>query len=1162
MSLSSGKESAQHEVKRITSVLVTDLVPNRGAASAKPRPQSAPVSQAHLLELDRRLGSVKIGELSVSRVELHRMGAQLDGSSAGTDLPPLLQPDGALIDTIQFDPLKVEQHIKAQPSAEAPDATLMLFELASVRSPGTPPLFDTRPGSAPSSSMTQLDKLLNTLRAAEAKKNQPAASSMPKWVNKLKSKTMVTAGLGMQVYGIYSGLLGIRDGLQKGDATEVGVNAGEIAGEAASMLVERGLSQTGTMLVQNKEVLRQTLRNGDKVLKGFLATSQGVWLIRGASLMAAVLTLPFDIYLAIRALDAAVTTTGKQAMDHYVNAGFSLTSAGLSVAIGVAALAGFNSAGPVGLLACATLILGARIYGAVRQVDDIDDYIELSVGERWRSGWFAFTGQDLDASVLERYQVEHTRVSYAKALKEQAQKLLDGEMKSSVEAIVSGRFDVEMRPVKHWKFYWKDGEEPYQAINTPTVVDSDDVIYAANGLDKVPGVSVGEPGKNKGIYWQLGGGDDQVFGVRDKSNYFSFTTGKKNLTGGDENDAFIFQVDETLKTPTTDAMNALHGGAGTDTVSLQGQVPSLNTLTYIGHEIDLRDGISLLKAPDDTAPVRYATMTEIENVETVPGGSSRVLGSREANTITLNGSNDTATGREGDDVFRLMGYNSRVDGGQGKDRYFVALKGGEVEITEDGQELSIIELDCAMEAISHWQVQGTSLNVKILRGADGYDMPRQVSIIDAYQTVDTYRILRNDAVLFITQDGFTLKPDLPGKLESMHDHDISMVVLEHGVSPTAPVIFNGGVGVLPHASLENYFIPRGCNDPAFEIQERRDKTTTTLYLDYDSTELQDVRDVTSRDVGHFSYLTYSDMSLTLQLSDNTQLTLKHYSKNGAGAPTNVAGILMSSGVTLVHSIILVLRDGTSYRVLQPRTSYLDDHRQPGKRVVDGSHALRRRNGHYLFNRPMDEVIRLAAKPQKITVPERRHNNIYVLEGNASAYEIHPSPGATLRLLTTSEIESSAWTVYTDTLSKDLDYTDLRVGEGWILIDDVRLLVEQTPASGKPKESVYVVLASGNCYLIDLSEAKARLLSMDIRRPTLIPPILQEILAHQADDRLATTFLSVEGICLIDGTPGAIFYDTLEQRWVVDSDDTRQVLSSELTIATALGYHRKHTDNVF
>lgn len=1140
----------------MTSVLVTDLASTRAATSAQPRPRSAPVSSEQLRALDRRLGPVKIGELRVSRAELHRMGARLDDFGTGTESPPLLQPDGALVDTLQFDPLKVEQHIKAQPSADAPDATLLLYELASVRSPGTPPIFDTAPGHTPSTSMIQLDKLLKTLRAAEAKKTLPVPPGMPKWVNKLKSNSVITAGLGMQAYGIYGGVLGIRDGLQKGNFAEAGISAGEIGGEATSMFVERGLTQTGKMLVQNKELLRQTLRNGDKVLKGFLATSQGVWLIRGAGLMAAVLTLPFDIYLAIKALDAAVHTTGKQAMDHYVNAGFSLASAGLSVAIGVAALAGFSSAGPLGLLACATLILGARIYGAVRQVDDIDDYIELSVNERWRSGWFAFTGQDLDASVLERYQVEHTRASYAKALKEQAQKLLDGEMKSSIGAIVSGRFDVEMQPVKHWKFYWKDGEEPYQAINTPTVVDSGDVIYAANGLDKVPGLSVGEPGKNKGIYWQLGGGDDQVFGVQDKSNYFSFTTGKKNLTGGGENDAFIFQVNETLKAPTTAAMNALHGGAGIDTVSLQGQVAPLNTLTYIGHEVDLRQGISLLKSLDDTAPVYYATMTDIENVETVPGGCSRVLGSREANTITLNGADDTATGRQGDDVFRLMGNNSRVDGGQGKDRYFVALNGGEVVISEDGLELSVIELDCPMEAIAHWQVQGTSLNVTMLRGADGYDMPRQVSIIDVYKSVDAHRELRNDAVLFITRDGFTLKPDLPGKLESIHDHAIEVVVLEHGVSPTAATLFNGGAGVLPHSPLANFFIPRGCNDPVFEIQEQQDKTTTTLYLDYDSAELRSVRaqyHVTRRDIGQFSYLTYSDMSLTLQFVGHTRLTLKHWLKNGAGAPTNVAGVLMSAGVTLVHSIILVMRDGISYRVREPQMSYLDDHRQPGKRWVDGRHALRERNGHYLFHRCADEVIRLAGKPQKITVPERRHKGIYVLEGNASAYEIHPSPGATLRLSTTGETQSSAWTVYTDTLSHDLDYADLRVGEGSIVIGDVLLLFEQPHAPGQPKESVQVVLRSGNRYLIDFDGAKARLLSMDIRRPTLIPHILREIQAHQADDRLATTFLSIEGIRLLDDTPGAIFYDTLEQRWIVDGDDTRQVLSSDLTIAPARGH---------
>ncbi|MFL6967072.1 hypothetical protein ACJ6X8_12655 [Pseudomonas alvandae] len=1095
-----------------------------------------------IANLDERLGPVKIGELSISRVELYYMGARLSQSATQTESALLLQPDAALIDAIQFDPLMVENHIQAQTSPDAPDAAALLFELASVRSSSTPPLFDTTPGQVPSESMNKLDKLIDALRKMEALKSQPVAPGKPKWVNTVKSQSMITAGLGMQAYGLYSGVMGIRDGLQKGNYLDVAIAAAEIGGEVTSILVEQGITQTG----------KEMLRHGDKVLKGFGTTSMGKWLVRGAGLMASVITLPFDIYQAIKAFDAAGKTSGKQAMDHYVAGGMSVASAGLTVAIGAAALAGFSSAGPIGLLACATLILGATIYGAVRQVDDIDDYIELSINERWRSGWFAFTGQDLDTNVLERYQVEQTRTSYTKTLKEQARKLLDGELKPSVEAIVSGHFNVEMQPVKYWKFQWKDGELPYQQVNVPTVAQSDDRIDASNGLDRVSGVITGESGKNKGVYWQLGAGNDQVIGVRDKPNYFSFSTGKKNLTGGTEDDAFMFQASESLKTPATEAMNALHGGAGNDTVSLQGQVHPFDDLAYTGHEIDLTGGISLLKSHADTAPVYYAKMTSIENVETLPGGSSRVVGDRQANRITLNGFDDTATGGGGDDQFRLMGQFNRVDGGPGNDRYFIAVESGSVHIAEDGKDLSIVEFDCPLEAIQGWWVQGTSLKVTVSRGVDAELSPREVFLTDVYAQVEGSRTLRNDALLFMTRDGFTLKPDLPAELLLPGDHEISVIITKQGVPALPPIIFNGGTDVLLPALDDSYFIPRGCNSPVIQLQESHPRASTTLFVDYDADELDTVSahyHVDSRYVGHFNYLTYSDMRLVLQFSDGTRLTLKHWLKNAPGIPSNVTGTLMSTGVALAHPIILTLRDGSSYRVGAPQMSFYDDHRNPGIREIEGRHALHRRGGRYLFQSPTHEVVRLPAKPQIVKLPERQHTSIYSLQGNASSYEIHPSPGATIQLSSTSAAHRSFWELHTQALDVNLNHDDLRVGKTWLLMDDVRVSLAQVSDGHESLDTVHVMLASGSCYQIDFRSAKARLLSIDAGPSTNALTLEREIKAHEAQDSLATTFLSVGGVRLADGTHGAIFYDTQEHRWVVDTDETREVTSSDLVVGT-------------
>ncbi|WP_434702866.1 hypothetical protein J3P85_18155 [Pseudomonas sp. Z1-12] len=1147
-------KSVRPGTERIAPVIITDV-----ASSSKdhdPQADRNPPPRERLASLDERLGPVKIGELTISRVELYRMGAKLTDSLTGTDSSLLLQPDGALIDAIRFDPLMVEHHIKSSLSAGAPDVIVVLFELASNRSPSTPAILDASAGHAPSASMNKVNKLLNALQAMRTFESSAIASGMPTWVDRLKSRGMLTAALGMQLYGIYSGLVGIRDGLRQSDLTEVAVSSGEIGAEFTSILTEHGLLKTG----------QQMLRQGDRVLVGFKATTAGKSLLRGAGLMASILTLPFDIYHAINAFDAAAKSKGKEAMDHYVAAGMNVASAGLSVALGSAALAGFGSTGVAGLVACAVLILGSRIYAAARQVDDIDDYIELSVNERWRSGWFAFTGQDLDSDVMERYQVERTRVAYAKALEAQARNLLRGELEPSVEALFNGRFQVEMQPTQHWKLQWADGEQPYREVNTPQVVEGDDVIDASKGLDRAPAMTVGLPGKDKGIYWQLGGGNDQVHGVHDRPNYFSFSTGKKNLTGGYKNDVFMFHASETLKTPIANATNALHGGAGSDTLSIKGELPDFNgSHAYTGHEISLPGGLSLLRSHEDTNPVHYATITSIENVETLPRGYSRVIGNRHANTITLNGMEDSATGGDGDDLFYLMGNTSRVDGGPGKDRYYIAVKSGEVRISEDGKEPSIIELGYPMEGIKDWWVQDTSLKLTLSDDAETADSRREVFITGVYIQLENRRILRNDALLFVTHDGFTFKPDLPDELATPEDQPIDAIIVKQGMSPPAPVIFNGGTGASPDVPAERYFVPRECHHPVFIIPQQPTKPTTTLFLDYDDSELESVHaqyHVENRTISYWYWLTYRDMNLVLTFTDGTRITLKHWIKHDQGVPSNVAGILMSTGVSLVRPIVLVLRDGTSYRVGTGRFSYHDDHRNPGNREIDCRQALRRRAGRYVFSSPVEEVIRLPARPQRISLPERQHTSIYVLEGNMSTYEVHPSPGATLRLCTASMTESSIWNVHADTFDINLDRTDIFIGTTWILLGDVRLLF--VPDDRKPQEIVYVNLSSGR-YQLDTRSDKARLLHLNARFHADVVSVLDEIQAHEADDSLATTFLGVDGVRLIDGTPGAMFYDTLEQRWVLDRDDTREVNSADLEIDNLAAPHDDfvktvHTDH--
>lgn len=899
---------------------------------------------------DRRDGLLTIGATQVARAELYDMGATVNGKKIDVQNINLVQSSQALIDSLQFASADVGRHIQsARPENVGAVATL-LFDVASQRSPTAPPVLRgvTKSG-APSPHMMKLDKLLNASQGLKAQTAQ-VPGSMPSWVDTAKSQSMASVGVGLQAYGFYSGIMSTADAMRKGDWGEAAINVGSIAAEGGTLLVEKGLGKVGEAMI----------RNGGKIFNSFAATSVGKTLSRGAGLFGSALTLPFDIYSAVKSFEDAANASGKQAQDHYVNAGFSLTSAGLSLALGGAAAAGFSSAGPIGVAAAAVMIMGARIYGAARQVDDIDDYIQLSARERLRSGWFAFTGQTLDEDVTDRYAIAKTTSDYAKAIEKEAKTLLDGELKQSTEAIVNGNFDVGLMPVKHWKFQWDAdaGELPYTEVKEPTVRETDDIVNAREGLDEtMPGVIVGEKGEGKAVLWQLGGGNDEVTGVRNKPNWFSYGAGKKTLNGGKKDDLFLFQAaDAPLKWAPNQPkfLSILRGRAGNDTLSLQGKVNPRADYAYAGYDIDLKKGkLGLRSHSANKAVTSHMKMRSIENVETLQGASSHVTGSDEGNRIVLRGRDDSANAGAGDDIISIEGADATVNGGQGKDRYFIAQGQGTVNIIEDGKEESRIEVGWELEGIQHWRIDGNDLVITSLRGVDGELPGREIRIANVYREENGKRVLQNDKLLVDTQDGYTIKPDLPEQLNDKQPLNVRVVVLVAGQAKPAPTRLSGGE--FPISTVHgSYFIERGGAPTTLDVKTSDDAISSTVFLDYDSSEIDKVEasyTVTSRRGGNFNHLTYSGGSVIVHMKDGKQISFKNIADNRSTKGTNVGGSLIASGFKLNHAFILTMNDGTSYRVLPPQHSYFDDHRQPGKRVVDSFASLKLRYGEYMFAAP-------------------------------------------------------------------------------------------------------------------------------------------------------------------------------------------------------------------
>ncbi len=235
-----------------------------------------------------------------------------------------------------------------------------------------------------------------------------------------------------------------------------------------------------------------------------------------------------------------------------------------------------------------------------------------------------------------------------------------------------------------------------------------------------------------------------------------------------------------------------------------------------------------------------ATLTAIEHVETLAGGNSRVTGTAEANHITLLGLDDQANAGEGDDRFTLKGAESRVAGGPGKDHYRIFPSSRRVIIDEDGREPSIVELAWPMERIQRWRIVDTDLIVTSLRDEHGEQPAHQLTLRGVYRD-DNGRRLQNDLLLFATQDGYLFKPNLPATLEGTDDRDIQVTTLTLGQLPPAPQPVNGGeYRLLPGGSTGSYCFARNTPDTTFQVTADDTRPATTLFLDYDSAEIEQV----------------------------------------------------------------------------------------------------------------------------------------------------------------------------------------------------------------------------------------------------------------------------------------------------------------------------------
>lgn len=1145
-------------------VQITDIVASGESAATEATAQTTPAMDTSLppgkmpklKDVDKFFGPLRFGQVTVSREELHVLGAKISGQEVTAANTYFKTADQAFYDALELDPAKVAARMISAADADSHNVSTFMFELATLRSDTAGPLMRKMPAG---DNAAQMDKISNTLNTVQRLQIHDAShlDQMPGWVDRAKSRAMTSMGAGMQAFGLYSAYRGTLEALKNRDWVEAGLNAGGGMAEIASLGLEYALSKTGEAMI----------RNGALAFEQFGKTTAGLRLIRGAGLIASVLTLPFDIYTAVKSFSEAAVAEGKKAQDLYVTGAMSVVSAGLSLALGVAALAGFSYAGPVGLGAAAIMILGAKIYAAARVVDDIDDYIELTFHENLRSGWFAFTGQDLDQDVMDRYKLEKTFADNFKATKKRNVKWLENELKDSMEAIVSGRISKSLKSEQIAKFSWDPaaGELPYVTVNTPTLEDADDNYNCWYGLptdnEQITFGKI-DPDNPKGILWQLGGGNDDVTGVGAKPNTFMYGSGKKILQGGWADDTFVFQQShEALKLekpPSVIEVGRLHGGDGKDLLWLQGEVPRNYSSTeppYKGFIVDLPKGkLSLRSSQSSEQDAVHSTIQSFEKIQTLKRGSNRVYGTDNAEEIGVNG-NDYIKAGGGDDQISVNSHSAIVDGGRGNDTYLINGDSLDVSLIEDGHGHSTVYLGVSLESIQSWLIKDNALLIESLRG-DAQGLPRRTLTIEgAYQTINGKRTLRNDKWTFITQDGYYLQPDLPGETAELENFSIKTIVLSPGIPKTSPTVLNN-YQTVPTDADSFYYISADTAIATLNASKHDKVRLSTVYIDYDSQDISEVRahyhvDMVPEHI--YKKLIHKNVSLTLLFKCGaTVLSLDNSMflgfKNGAYEP--YPSIRMGRWFT-THGFILVMRDGVSYRVDCPNLPYLDDVQTQGIKVVESRFALNERAGKYLFVKPGIKQITLKNTAQRIDFKNMSHASDYYLEGRSAHYEIYPSSNISIHLSTAEKdartYGSSNWVIYTAQLEKPVLRSQLSITGSLLKINSIHVYLPDSDDPELPIETVDVCLASGHRYRVNNLFETISLFSMDATVYSSVAAIAEEINRHHLAEELESEETPVDNLYLTATPSEKIHYNASSKTWHVTQHPARTVLLQDLNI---------------
>jgi len=1127
-------------------VVITDMRQEKN--EHKPETIDAPEnsSKPHMLDFaDEVFGPLQIGDISITRVALNNLGATVDGKPLTGKNTFTRVLKRSFINALQFDLNKVEHAMKTTTGSDSYLLPTLLFEMASHRPLTAPALFRERSADEtdPGNYRRKLVKLANAAQALDLQHvHLPKHHS--RWKTLTKSYATLGSSVGIQGFGIFMGLRGVVDAMKTDNTAEIAINSAGIASELGSIAVDVAVSKVAT----------QMLTAGQRAYRDFARTRMALRLGRSGGLVGGALTLPFDIYTAVRSMNAAENATGKEAMDHYVSAGLSITSAAMTVILGAAAMAGFSFAGPVGLAAGAILAIGSQVYGAVRIVDDIDDYIELTLDERWRTGWFAFCMKDIDQDVQDRYAKAKTLLQHSIKLKTAARALLDGPLKDSTEAIVNGQFEVRLRPTRVWKRNWWTKQDAWESIHVPEVVGIDDTIDAREGVTKdTPGAELGTAADNKSVLWLLTEGQDTIKGVEKKTNVFHYKSGKKDLTGGEKDDRFVFDnAADFLKQGADVAEHStLRAGPGNDTLVLDGH-HSARPTDKTGYAVDLLGGTLQVISTDKTngQGKKYALhslIDSIENVETVSGAANVVTGTAQSNLIKSRGS-DVIEAGAGDDQIYLLHKDAKASGEAGADQYLIAHVAGRFSIFEDGKQPSHIVLNWKKELIDSWQIEGNDLI--ITSGFEFYDKSKNIlTIHNVYETKADDRILVNKNLTFITSDGFHFRFELPEKLSKGETADIPETLIKLGQSQQ-PIIIYADECWIRHQQEARYYVPRSSNMTTF-YSVLRAETVTRIYLDYSSDEL-------TKAEAHFfavkpkSYQLTAGCHLVYHFGDK-RIKLNYFAAaRNEDDHDNLTKILRTMASRPFFRYVLIFKDGVALNAgLTDETDALPaftDFTVSRDWITQMTLPLPLRSRRYSYALPENKAYEMGnrnccATLTALTVQTAMES----LTGEGSTYLIHLVANMTIRLSTPGALATSAVRLaHSSTWELDatkLGSVEIRLSNNQLSIGTCTVYLP-VYESEDLIDQIRVITEGGVVHTVDLIFDRVYRDGLDARffeEPQASEPLPSALAS------LANEVVKIRNADWIFDKTAALSYSFAAHGWVLRADNSR-VAASELRVA--------------